>query len=75
MACGYRFRISVDNLGAAHAGEHDTGPFIRGVVSQARAWQQSRLPPRAELFFDALSREFGTGLTPGELELDLAGLA
>ena len=75
MACGYRFRISVDNLGAAHAGEHDTGPFTREVLSQARAWQQSHLPQRAELFFNALSREFATGLTPGGLELDLAGLA
>lgn len=75
LACGYRFRISVDNLGAAQAGEHDTTPFRQRVLAQARAWQQSRLPPRAELFFSALSREFGTELKPGDPELDLAGLA
>jgi elongation factor P hydroxylase len=75
LACGYRFRISVDNLGATQAGEHDTAPFRQRVLAQARAWQQSRLPPRAELFFSALSLEFGTGLKPGDPELDLAGLA
>ena len=37
-------------------------------------WQLAGLPQRAELFFDALAREFGTGLEPGELELDRAEL-
>ena len=71
-ACAYRFRISVDNLGAP--GEHDTEPFRQRVLAQARAWQLAGLPQRAELFFDALAREFGTGLEPGELELDRAEL-
>lgn len=74
LACGYRFRISVDNLDAAQAGGHDTGPFRQRVLSQALAWQRTRLPERAALFFHALAREYATGLTPGDLPLDLAGL-
>ena len=73
MACGYRFRISVDNLDAAQAGQYDNGPFRQRVLAQARAWQQGRLPPRAELFFHALSREFATGLKPEDLPLDPEG--
>ncbi len=71
-ACGYLFRISVDNLGAS--GEYDTEPFRQRVLAQAHAWQQVGLPQRAELFFNALAREFGTGLEAGELALDQAEL-
>ena len=74
-ACGYRFCVSVDNLGAP-GGVHDSGPFRQQVLAQAMTWQQAGMPHRAQLFFDALSLEFDTGLQAGELDLtarDLAG--
>lgn len=57
-ACGYRFRVSVDNLDAAGA----TGPadgFKRRVLAQAKAWEEGGLPARARVFLDALQKEFG----------------
>lgn len=74
LACGYRFCVSVDNLGAA-GGEYDTEPFRQQVLAQARHWQQAGMPRRAQVFFAALAEEFGTGLMTNELELSLAGLA
>ena len=73
LACDYRFRISVDNLGAAD-GVLDTMPFRQQVLIAARQWQRSGLPQRAELFFQALALEFGTGLQLQNLNLDLVGL-
>jgi elongation factor P hydroxylase len=73
-ACGYSFCISVDNLGAA-GGVHDSGPFRRQVLAQAMTWQQAGMPHRAQLFFDALTLEFDTGIQAGELELTATGLA
>jgi elongation factor P hydroxylase len=73
-ACGYRFRISVDNLGAP-GGVPDTEPFRRQVLSAARGWQQGGLPQRADIFFRALAREFCTGLRLEDLDLDPAGLS
>lgn len=74
LACGYRFCISVDNIAAAQACAHDSGPFRQRVLKRARAWQQDGLPQRAALFFQALAGEFDTGLQLRELKLDLAGL-
>lgn len=73
LACGYRFRISVDNLGAP-GGAPDTGPFRQQVLTAARQWQRVGLPQRADLFFQSLAREFGTGLQLENLDLDLTGL-
>lgn len=68
-ACGYRFRVSNDNLAA---GEHDCLPFQRSVLEQARCWRQSGLPQRASVFYKALAEEFGTAAqlrdAPFELE-------
>ena len=75
LACGYRFYLSADNLGAPGGVAPDSTPFKRQVLAQARGWQERALPPRAGIFFDALAREFATGLTPPDLELQLAGLA
>lgn len=75
QACGYRFCISVDNLGAPGGRESDIGPFKRQVLAQAQAWQRVGLPKRGELFFAALAQEFATGLEPTQLALELAGLA
>jgi elongation factor P hydroxylase len=74
LACGYRFRISVDNLGAP-GGVPDTEPFRRQVVSAALLWQGRGLPARANLFFEALVREFGTGCQLRDLDLNLSGLS
>jgi hypothetical protein len=73
LACGYRFHISVDNLGAP-GGVPDTGPFRQRVLTAARQWQRCGLPQRAELFFQSLALEFGTSLQLQNLDLDLTGL-
>jgi elongation factor P hydroxylase len=74
LACGYRFCVSVDNLGAG-AGEYDTGPFKQQVLAQALSWQRAGVPLRAQVFFAALAQEFGSGLKADELELSPARLA
>ncbi len=74
LACGYRFCVSVDNLGA-EGGEYDTAPFRAQVLAQARHWQRTGLPNRAEIFFAALAQAFGTGMRTDTLELSPAGLA
>lgn len=66
-ACGYRFRLSVDNLETLAGELPDTSGFRAQVVAQARRWQVDGLPQRAERFFQALCREFDTKLAPGEL--------
>ncbi|MEP4147967.1 MAG: elongation factor P hydroxylase [Halioglobus sp.] len=74
MACNYPFRISVDNFGIG--GElPDTLRFRRDVAAQARYWQQKGLPPRAMRFFDALVKEFDTGVEMGKLQFDAEALA
>lgn len=74
QACGYRFCISVDNLGAAGELESDTRLFKQEVLAQALHWQRNGLPPRAAVFFAALGREFGTLLQLGDLELNPGNL-
>lgn len=72
-ACGYRFRVSVDNF--TDCGTlPDTTEFCGKVFVQAVHWQQTGLPVRAGQFFQALSAHFGTCvelerlvLTPAEL--------
>ncbi len=67
-ACGYRFRVSVDNFTDCGA-LPDTTDFCARVFEQARLWQQTGLPARADQFFQSLSAHFGTGATPGQLVL------
>jgi len=74
LACGYRFRISVDNLSLTRDCEPDNEPFRRAVLARARAWQRDGLPARAAILFRALAREFDTGLQCEALKLELAGL-
>ncbi|MCB1843118.1 MAG: elongation factor P hydroxylase [Halioglobus sp.] len=73
-ACGFRFRLSVDNLDLQHGSLPDTRRFAQRVLAQARRWQVAGLPPRAECFYRALCAEFGTVVMPGQLELSLADL-
>jgi elongation factor P hydroxylase len=74
-ACGYCFRVSVDNLESPDGQVHDSGPFRRRIVEQARHWQSAGLPARAGQFFCALAEEFGTRAIPKQLEFSLAELA
>jgi elongation factor P hydroxylase len=72
-ACGYRFRISLDNLDGGDDAIADSAPFKLRVWQQAMYWQSAGLPPRAERFAMALSREFGQvygepGFTPAALD-------
>jgi hypothetical protein len=70
-ACGYRFRVSSDNLAAP---PDENQAFTLRVLEQARHWRSAGLPTRAGLFFDALSEAFGTGLQSVDLVLELADL-
>jgi len=70
-ACGYRFRVSSDNLGAP---EEDHLCFKQAVVEQARHWERVGLPERAGLFFRALAESFGTGARPAGQRFELEEL-
>lgn len=74
-ACGYHFRISVDNLESAGVEEPDTTAFARRICAQAQQWQRQGLPRRAGLFFEGLCQEFGRSLAPASLEFTPAALA
>ena len=74
-ACGYRFRVSVDNLDAAGGDLPDTGPFERRVLEQVLFWQRAGLPDRAAVFVAALQREFATDFKPELHQFSIAELA
>ncbi len=68
-ACGYRFRVSVDNF-CDDGTPADTNAFREQVAARARAWQRAQLPPRAARFFAALADYYRPGLTLAALEFD-----
>lgn len=73
-ACGWRFRVSLDNLD----GECDfrgAGTFHRRILRQVSAWCEDGLPPRAGRFYAALCAEFGTTVPVPALAFSLAELA
>ncbi len=67
-ACNFPFRISVDNLSAGI--DSANFAFKQALVSQAKRWQHSQLPERAQVYFAALSKAFGTMLTPQSIDFD-----
>ena len=82
-ACGYRFRVSVDNLsldnrtvddrrmdsqGMDRPAEPTPTDFQRRVLEQALHWQHRSLPHRAALFYAHLCREFGTAVPANVLQ-------
>lgn len=74
IACGYRFRISTDNLAAEGGAPADHSAFKRAVCAEAQQRSRRGLPPRALQFYTALELEFGTNVcltpelfTPGAL--------
>ena len=73
-ACGYRFRISVDNLDTVSGKLPDTLSFRQQLVSQARCWQRRGLPARAALFHRALCHEFGSDPDSAQLPFVLTDL-
>ncbi|QIB64372.1 elongation factor P hydroxylase [Kineobactrum salinum] len=58
-ACGYRFRVSTDNLAAERDGRDDHSDFQQAVCAQAQHFAGTGLRPRALRFFLALQRAFG----------------
>lgn len=74
QACGYRFRVSADNLGRSEDIIPDTTVFQSCVLEQALCWQREGLPERAELFFDSLCCEFSTMTSPRQLHFSLVDL-
>ena len=74
-ACGYRFQLSVDNPGMTAQGLPGITSFHHQVVAQAHIWQARGLSERAGVFYSALCREFGTGVTPDKLNFTLEQLA
>lgn len=64
-ACGYPFRVSLDNLAGGEAARRSEAAFKDAVTERANALREHGLPPRARRFFDALAREFATGTCTG----------
>jgi len=62
LAAGFRFRVSVDNLNGSPG---DTRSFEENVDRQAETYLAEGLPARAQRFFDALARFYGTGVRTG----------
>ena len=65
-ACGWRFQISVDNLDTETGLLPDTSALCQRVVGQAQLWKENGLPRRGEIFYNALSDEFGTLIRSNE---------
>ncbi len=72
-ACGWPFRVSLDNLQGA--GElPDSAGFRRQVAACALQWQARGLPARAAQFYDALCAAFGTDTAADRLRFDAADI-
>lgn len=70
-AAGYAFRLSVDNLDAETGSIPDTRPFAEAVLARVGQLQGKGVPPRANLFFEALRRHYGTAEAFGEMVFSL----
>lgn len=74
-ACGYRFRISVDNLDAQGCQSFDANAFKHRVVAQAQHWLAHGLPADGDIFFKALCKKFGASDNLSTLHFPLAEIA
>lgn len=63
VACGYDFKVSVDNLDPVTGQIPDTRDFRKALVAEIRRRQHAGLPPRAARFFEALANRYATGVT------------
>ena len=59
LAAGFKFRVSVDNLNGSPG---DTSSFAHNVDAKAQEYLDQGLPDRAQRFFDALAKFYGTGV-------------
>jgi elongation factor P hydroxylase len=73
-ACGFKFRVSVDNIDIHRGAIPDTRLFKARILTQAEVWQSTGLPHRAQVYFNALSAEFGISNTLDSLDFSLAEL-
>ena len=75
IACGQRFTISADNLGATEAADMVANhAFKMAVIEQSTAWcQTGQMPSRAKTFINALVATFGSGdpCNPQHYQLNL----
>lgn len=74
LACGFPFRLSLDNLDGCAGIASDADAFAAAVSAHALAWQRRGLPTRAAQFFDALGEEFGGHPDITDLDLNLQTL-
>ena len=63
-AAGYRFRVSIDNLNGS---ESNTDDFKKTVYLQVKTYCEQGLSVRAENFFQAICRFYGT---PSHLNIE-----
>ena len=73
-ACGYRFRISVDNLTPQDSQSVSDVTFEQRVIEQAKHWVEYGLPMDGSHFFNALCRKFHTDEQLSSLHFSLAEL-
>jgi elongation factor P hydroxylase len=71
-ACGYPFKISLDNLTSEGEEVGNSRDFKQTIVAQAQLWQRLGLPPRGQRFFTALCREFRSRHSAGTALKSLA---
>ena len=74
LACGHRFRVSVDNFGP-QGDLPDTSFCRQQVAAQARAYQAAGLPQRAGQLYRVLAHEFGGPGSLDSLRFNAADLA
>lgn len=73
VACGHRFRLSVDNLNGDSSFDKN---FAQGVVDQALAWcERGTLPRRAEQFLSRLASSCGVAKAIDPVHYQLIYLA
>lgn len=70
-AANYRFHISIDNLNGEAS---ETDAFKNAVYEQVKAYCQQGLPARANTFFLALCRFYGTSSELNLAAFDLASI-
>ncbi len=73
QACGYPFRVSLDNLEGDDAARASEQAFLAAVIAEGQGLKASALPPRAARFFAALSEAFGTAVTLADLQFSPPG--
>lgn len=66
-ACGFVFRVSIDNLEAGPVSPEGSAPFREAIYHHCGELQRLGLAPRAKRFYGELSRHFGICQDPAQL--------